>query len=415
MVTKIINIIAIISIIFFVSCDDLGTLLDDNKPEISGGLKVSKTQAYPLDTVNCSVNATNPVEGELTYAWKHTGGRFLYPTNQPSIKWIAPNQTGNITITVEVTNTEGTSDASKKIEVLPAQPPVIQGEIILSSNTVVATDTIIASISATNPRSGPLTYKWTCNKGTLINPINTTSIKWIAPESGGTAKLSVEVSNDLASTTASVDIEVLEPQEPVLNGSIVVSAESVTALDTVLAYISATNPRPGPLEYEWTCSNGRFLYPVDRDSIKWIAPLAGGECILTVKVSNDLKSVQTSKKINVVSSEEPIVHITDPQNNSEYYLGDQINISAEAQHINGVSLVSLYAITPGGIDSLIQTQDGRADGKYNFILKTNNYKDLVGYSTLKVEAEAANQLQTKGNDQISIHVLGIHIGKNGGE
>ncbi|MEJ2545155.1 MAG: Ig-like domain-containing protein [Calditrichaceae bacterium] len=415
MVTKILYIIAIILIISFVACDDLGTLLDDYKPEISGGVKVSKSQAYPLDTVNCSVNANNPVDGELTYAWKNTGGRFIYPTNQASIKWIAPNQTGNITITVEVTNTEGTSDASKKIEVLQAQPPVIQGEIILSSQTVAATDTIIASISATNPRSGSLTYKWTCNYGTLINPIDTTSVKWIAPESGGTAKLNVEVSNDLASTTTSIEIEVLEPQEPVLNGSIVVSAESVTALDTVLAHISATNPRSGPLAYDWSCSNGRFLYPVDRDTIKWIAPLAGGECTLTVEVSNDLRSVQTSKKINVVSSEEPIVHIITPENNSEHYLGDQINIAAEAQHINGISFVYLYVRTPGSIDSLIQTLDGNATGKYNFVLETMNYKDLVGYSTIRIEAEAANQLQTKGSDQISIYVLGIHIGKDGQE
>ena len=102
MVTRIIKTIAIILIISFIACEDLGTLLDDNKPDISGGLRVSKTQVYPLDTISCSVTATNPVEGELTYAWKNTGGRFVYPSNQASVKWIAPNQTGNITITVAI-------------------------------------------------------------------------------------------------------------------------------------------------------------------------------------------------------------------------------------------------------------------------------------------------------------------------
>ena len=313
-----------IVIISFVACDGLNDLLEEDVPEIDGGLKVSRDKVYPQDTINCSVNASNPVEGELTYEWKHTGGRFLYPTNQSTIKWVAPNEKGNYTLTVEVTNTEGTSDASKKIEVL-------------------------------------------------------------------------------------------EPQQPVLNGGIILSDASVIALDTVKASISATNPRTGPLSYTWSNTGGHWVDGIsDRDTVRWIAPLSGGNYILTVVVSNGLSSVQTSRQVNVVSSTAPIVHITSPANNAMFYYDDQIEVKTEAAHENGISLVRLYAITPDGVDSLIQTKGASLDGKYSFTL-LKAYKDLVGYSTLKVEVEAANQLQTKGSDQISIHVLGIHIGKNGRE
>jgi hypothetical protein len=301
MVTKILKVVLIIFI--FLACDDLGTLLDDNKPKIDGGLKVSKDKVYPQDTINCSVDATNPIEGDLSYAWKNTGGRFIYPTNLSTVKWIAPNESGNYTLTVEVTNTEGTSDASK----------------------------------------------------------------------------------------------------------------SVLALDTVTASVSATNPRPGPLSYTWSKTGGNWVNGIfDDDTVKWIAPLSGGNYTLTVVVSNGLSSAQTSRQVNVVSSSAPIVHITEPVNNALSYLGDPIKVKAEAAHENGISLVRLYAITPNDIDSLIQTKGTSIDGKYTFD-KLNAYKDLVGYSTLKVEAEAQNQLKTKGSDQISIQVLGIHVGKNGRE
>ena len=322
MVTKILKVVLIIFI--FLACDDLGTLLDDNKPKIEGGLKVSNDKPYPKDTINCSVDATNPVEGDLTYEWKKTGGRFLEPTDLSTVKWVAPDLSGDYTLTVKVTNTEGTSDASKKIEVLV-------------------------------------------------------------------------------------------PQQPVINGNIVLSATSVLALDTVTASISATNPRPGPLSYTWSKTGGHWVNGIfDDDTVKWIAPLSGGNYTLTVVVSNGLSSAQTSRQVNVVSSTAPIVHITDPSNNSYFYLGDDINVNAEAYHENGISLVRLIAVTPTGSDSLIQTLGSRVDGKYHFVgLKA--YKDLVGDATLKVEAIAANQLQTKGSDQITVKILGIHIGKDGGK
>ena len=95
----------------------------------------------------------------------------------------------------------------------------------------------------------------------------------------------------------------------------------------------------------------------------------------------------------------------------EEHENGEIEVSAEAAHENGVSLVRLYAQTPGGIDSLIQTLGTSVDGKYHFS-EFKIYANLVGNASIKVEAEAANPQQTKGSDQITINVLGIHEGRN---
>lgn len=320
MVKQTIKLLFIILILSFVACDSLGDIFDEDLPEIDGGLQVSRSKVYPQDTINASVNATNPIDGDLDYEWTKSGGRFLYQSDPSTIKWISPNESGKYTLTIKVTNENGSSDASK-------------------------------------------------------------------------------------------EIEVLLPQQPVLNGNIVLSAESVTALDTITASISATNPRTGPLYYSWTCTGGRYVGTADNDTVRWIAPLSGGMKTLTVVVSNGLSEVQTSKQVQVLSSVAPIVHITAPKNNTLCYLGGQIEVSAEAAHENGVSLVRLYAQTPGGIDSLIQTLGTSVDGKYHFS-EFKIYANLVGNATIKVEAEAANPQQTKGSDQITIKVLGIHEGRN---
>jgi hypothetical protein len=313
----------LIIVLFFgtVACDGLEDIINKDLPKIDGGLSVSKTSCLPMDTILASVNATNPIDGDLEYEWKVSpnAGKFE-PLPDPSMtRWVAPSQSGDYTLSVKVKNDEGSKEVSKTIEVM-------------------------------------------------------------------------------------------EPQQPILNGGIVLSAAEVTVGDTLTASISATNPREGPLTYEWTSDRGNCLYPKDNDTVLWVAPVSGGECTITVEVSNDLSSIQTSKNVNVVSSSVPVVNISAPQANTYFYIGDKILVDAQAYHDNGISAVRLYVQVHAGQDSLIETLESDDDESYNFTkLKANS--DLVGNAVIKVEAEAKNQLQTKGSDQVTIKVLGIHVGK----
>lgn len=191
---------------------------------------------------------------------------------------------------------------------------------------------------------------------------------------------------------------------------IIVSADRVAPFDTVTASISATNPVEGPLFYEWSATGGRFIQPADSSLVFWIAPLQGGLYQLTVKVSNNRKSVDASKAIEVVSSAKPLVDIREPSEDAYFVVSQPIPVEAHAQHENGLSRVRLL-VSKDGQDSLIQQLDGNAAGIYRFD-RLRACRAWVGKATLIVEAQAANQLQTIGNDSVIINIEGIIEGKN---
>jgi len=195
---------------------------------------------------------------------------------------------------------------------------------------------------------------------------------------------------------------------------IIVSADRVAPFDTVTASISATNPVEGPLFYEWSAAGGstggRFIQPADSSLVRWIAPLLGGSYRMTVKVSNNRRSVEASKAIEVVSSAKPLVDIREPANDAYFVVNQQIPVEATAQHENGISWVRLL-VSKDGRDSLIQQLDGNAAGVYRFD-GLRAYRALVGKAILLVEAQAANPMQTKGNDSVIINIEGIIEGKN---
>lgn len=191
---------------------------------------------------------------------------------------------------------------------------------------------------------------------------------------------------------------------------IIVSADRVAPFDTVTASISATNPVEGPLFYEWSATAGRFIQPADSSLVRWIAPLLGGSYQLTVKVSNNRRSAEASKAVEVVSSAKPLVDIQEPAEDAYFVVNQQITVEATAQHENGISRVRLL-VSKDGRDSLIQQLDGNAAGVYRFE-QLYAYRALVGKATLLVEAQAANPLQTIGNDSLIINIEGIIEGKN---
>jgi len=138
--------------------------------------------------------------------------------------------------------------------------------------------------------------------------------------------------------------------------------------------------------------------------------LEGGSYEITVNVSNENKETEASKDIEVVSSAKPLVDILAPNKDSYFVLGEQIVVEASAYHENGISVIRLVA-SKNGQDSLIQQLGGNGSGSYRFE-QLRAYDNLVGKTTLIVEAEADNQLQTLGNDAVAINIEGIIVGKN---
>lgn len=186
---------------------------------------------------------------------------------------------------------------------------------------------------------------------------------------------------------------------------IMVSADRVAPRDTVIASISATNPLgDGPLTYEWSTTNGTFMAPADKDTVKWIAPSSGGLETIRVRVSNSRHHSDAQKQIAVISSNKPLVDIIEPEANAYFVLQQNIAVQATAEHDNGIAVVRLY------VNNHLQAEtDARADNHYRFTFKADS--TMVGTSWIKVEAEASNQWSVKGSDSLAIQIGGIVIGK----
>ena len=65
----------------------------------------------PGQTSQCTAQATDPEGGPLTYAWKATAGT-LNPQNAAASTFTAPNQEGNVTVTVTATDNAGNSNTA---------------------------------------------------------------------------------------------------------------------------------------------------------------------------------------------------------------------------------------------------------------------------------------------------------------
>ncbi len=97
------------------------------------------------------------------------------------------------------------------------EPEIDEKGIVLSAEKVYPRDTVTASISATNPLDGPLNYAWSATGGTFIQPADKDTVRWIAPLSGRTYTIKVEVSNEKLSADASKDINVISLARPLVD------------------------------------------------------------------------------------------------------------------------------------------------------------------------------------------------------
>ena len=202
--------------------------------------------------------------------------------------------------------------------------------------------------------------------------------------------------------------DLIVDQRPQL-GELQLSANQVMPLDTIRASITATNPIEGSLEYEWTVApnRGYFVRPADSDTVFWVAPLQGGVYQISVKVQNSKRSVTSSpKEVNVLISSVPLVKLRQPPADAYYVLGQTFTIEARASHDNGLSWVRAFVN-----DSLVGQSDQTANGLYRFPCTAAS--NMVGVSTVKVKAEAANALAPVGADSVNIKIGGIIPGKHG--
>ncbi len=202
--------------------------------------------------------------------------------------------------------------------------------------------------------------------------------------------------------------DIFKDKKPVISddGIQFSTSDIVYPSDTVKAWISASNPDKGPLEYKWSerLSRGVFAGANDRDTVRWYAT-SGGSYNLKIKVTNDKGSASTDRDITVISPQNPLVNITSPKENEYFVISQTVEINVIADHANGIASVRFYAN-----DSLAAQLPGNLRGTYEFDLNLDR-PELVGKTVIKVEAVSTST--TTGSDEITIDVGGIIPGKHG--
>lgn len=167
--------------------------------------------------------------------------------------------------------------------------------------------------------------------------------------------------------------------------------------DTLTVVVIATNPEQGALSYRWSAGGGTLIQPVNRDTVRWVAPNAGGFYTIGVSVSNTAEDpAEAEVTIQVFSQEAPAVQITAPRNGDDLIQFSTITITAGAFHVNGLQSITLWVN-----DSLRASRPPLpGSGSYAFDL----YLDLPGGpNTLRVEA-TANGTGLTGSDAVTVTI-----------
>lgn len=196
-------------LLIIMSCKELGEALEYEKPVIEK-LELSQNIVNKGDIVTATVTATNPEEGTLAYSWEAPdGGEFIPPTNEETVQWIAPNVGRTYKIRAVVKNDKKATKTAE-VTVRSYEKPIIE-DLDLSSNVVYPGDTVVATVTATNPEKGVLTYAWEApDGGQFIPPTDEVTVQWVAPFIGKSYRIRAVVSNDEKSTlTKSVTVQSL--------------------------------------------------------------------------------------------------------------------------------------------------------------------------------------------------------------
>jgi hypothetical protein len=174
----------------------IGGGCETNQPPEITSLTPSATSVGPGDSCTVTCTASDPDEGDtLAYAWSATGGSISGTGN--SVTWTAPTAEGSYTVTVTVSDDEGsTVTESCSIQVINAPPAI--ASLTPSTTELAPGGSCTVTCTATDPDGDTLTYDWTASDGTITG--TGSSVTWTAPPTEGTYTVTVTVSDGKGGT-----------------------------------------------------------------------------------------------------------------------------------------------------------------------------------------------------------------------
>ena len=197
-----------------------------NHSPVINSLEADKTLLLPSEVVNIECNATSIAGGNLTYNWSASGGVMRARTSGESGGWTAPGESGNYTVTVNVTDEEGNwAVRSVTIRVRLNHPPIITSLKFCDDWIVPSGKCHLECLAEDLDSNDILTYEWETEGGNISG--SGSSVTWTAPEELGIYNISVVVGDELdAETRTSLPIVVAAEQPAPVIQSLTVTADN---------------------------------------------------------------------------------------------------------------------------------------------------------------------------------------------
>jgi hypothetical protein len=180
---------------------------ENRSPEI---VDFGASKEWVVPSGNCTIicEASDPDNDSLSYEWLASGGNITGKGD--TVTWVAPEETGNYTVTVVVTDElGGESSASLSIRVAFNNPPIIEKLTVTAEHKYLREVTggykvgkgqsYKIKCSASDPDGDELFYEWSSAEegtgitGTIpgVGPV----VTWTAPPRAVTVTVTVTVSD----------------------------------------------------------------------------------------------------------------------------------------------------------------------------------------------------------------------------
>jgi len=184
------------------------TVVRENHPPEIVDLRASEEWVVPSGNCTISCEASDPDNDSLSYEWLASGGNITGKGD--TVTWVAPEDIGNYTVTVVVTDElGGESSASLSIRVAFNNPPIIESLIVTAEHKYLKeipggykigkSQSYEIECIALDPDGDELFYEWsTYEESTGITgtvPGEGPVVTWTAPPRAGKVTVTVTVSD----------------------------------------------------------------------------------------------------------------------------------------------------------------------------------------------------------------------------
>lgn len=170
----------------------IGSCVPANKPPVISSLTANEEWINPAGVCQVECIASDPDGDSLSYIWSTSGGNI---SGEGSVvTWIAPDEPGAYTITVEVTDgRDGEATTQLTINVVTTNHPPVIDSLTTEWEKLRKASTSTIECTASDPDGDSLSYIWSVDGGNISG--EGPFVTWVAPNAYGIYTITVTVTD----------------------------------------------------------------------------------------------------------------------------------------------------------------------------------------------------------------------------